>query len=914
MNLLDILDQSKRQLGDKLYEFKLIHSLTSKFITEKLTLRNLMFSCQKFGGLIASLKQRNEIIVSNASPDILKCVCFFNNDGTIYHSIPFEQKSQILAFEFLDNDYLILIQQDANYYIFDPYKYSTQQYQQKSLAEIFKIQESLINAKVYKNGFIFCTQKKNEIRFYSIQDAFFPEKITFFVDSFLKEIPRDWQILPQKLEVQITHQDNGIILLSENNRSLFYSQESLPSIRNIIQISISLKGNLAAYLQQNTENSLTVNILSNDYKQTVYFKNQINISNIQAQNTNKQLQIQMQWCGEDCLILKIFDFLIMVGPRDTETIKMPEDFIFFPEIDAIKIITKNELQLLRKVPDSYLNIFKNFSNKPGCQLLENYKKIQQNISYEDQDLRQNKQNLQEAIYDCIQASTYVTEFEIQNELLNAASYGRTFLIENEQNSSFFQETCKIIRVLFNFDQKEPRRILTCEQMKFLIQNFSDLLIPKLLKYKLHNLAVQICRNFNKDEVFLIYEDWAITIIEKNEDEDKIMEKIISFFQKKQSEISFILIAKKAFQKNLKNLAIQLISFENLIQKRIPFLLWMANEETDELKSFFYFEKALNDTFQQKDFDLLYEIFFFLDNTLALSADLKLKLLQQRPEYVYMYTNMLKVKTLNQNKQLIEQNKKNLSTFLEKTRQFGERGAFYLQEQFSYDLNTESLIKILLDKYDFLKISEESFKQFQEDQFYNNAICEEFAKISFLLQNEKPEEKKDLKSIEKEKNDKFQLDNQSLNSHLIKNILQNGNNNDFKQIQKQFSNVGEKRLFLLKLRSLFDNKNTAEIEYYIKEINKKKTVIPYEFVAQELIKINEKGSAIRIILEMQDLEEQILLLIKIGESKQAIKSAVQSKKNQSYFIDLIKQQIYDKDLINYMENQIIQQQQQQNNKK
>ena len=38
------LDESKRMLEGKLYEFKLCNSLKSKFITEKLHLSNLMYA------------------------------------------------------------------------------------------------------------------------------------------------------------------------------------------------------------------------------------------------------------------------------------------------------------------------------------------------------------------------------------------------------------------------------------------------------------------------------------------------------------------------------------------------------------------------------------------------------------------------------------------------------------------------------------------------------------------------------------------------------------------------------------------------------------------------------------------------------------------------------------------------------
>ena len=43
---------------------------------------------------------------------------------------------------------------------------------------------------------------------------------------------------------------------------------------------------------------------------------------------------------------------------------MREPFNISREIDGIRIYTKNEMKLLRRIPEAFNNIFKEFSSKP----------------------------------------------------------------------------------------------------------------------------------------------------------------------------------------------------------------------------------------------------------------------------------------------------------------------------------------------------------------------------------------------------------------------------------------------------------------------------------------------------------------------------------------------------------------------
>lgn len=46
-----------------------------------------------------------------------------------------------------------------------------------------------------------------------------------------------------------------------------------------------------------------------------------------------------------------------MGPDVTELVELNEDFVLSREIDGIRVITKQSSKMLRRLPDSFLNVF-----------------------------------------------------------------------------------------------------------------------------------------------------------------------------------------------------------------------------------------------------------------------------------------------------------------------------------------------------------------------------------------------------------------------------------------------------------------------------------------------------------------------------------------------------------------------------
>lgn len=57
----------------------------------------------------------------------------------------------------------------------------------------------------------------------------------------------------------------------------------------------------------------------------------------------------------------------------TYTLKVnPKGYFAFSEIDGLKLITNKNVVMLRKIPESYENIFRFLSFEPGAMLYEAY--------------------------------------------------------------------------------------------------------------------------------------------------------------------------------------------------------------------------------------------------------------------------------------------------------------------------------------------------------------------------------------------------------------------------------------------------------------------------------------------------------------------------------------------------------------
>ena len=125
-----------------------------------------------------------------------------------------------------------------------------------------------------------------------------------------------------------------------------------------------------------------------------------------------------------------------------------DDFTFMKqEIDGVRLLTKEKNRILRRIPQSYFNIFVPLSQKPGALLFSAYTAFEQKEPLQDDEIRSKKKELADAVLDCIYGAKFEEKVEICIQLMKAASYGKSFLQPNQIPNNMIQEVCKNLRVL-----------------------------------------------------------------------------------------------------------------------------------------------------------------------------------------------------------------------------------------------------------------------------------------------------------------------------------------------------------------------------------------------------------------------------------------------------------------------------------
>ena len=281
----------------------------------------------------------------------------------------------------------------------------------------------------------------------------------------------------------------------------------------------------------------------------------------------KKTPKSMVWCAEDCVALVYKSTIELVGPDINYTINVSSKGCFaFPEVDGIKLISNASCDILRRIPDSYVNIFKLLSFEPGALLYEAYSSFENRNPLPDEDIRHKKSDLAQGVNDCIEAGSFELNFEIQSRLLKAGAYGKAFLNPQQIDHNFLSQVCKHLRVVNSMKNELNARTITYLQLKDLDE---DVLVKILLRYRAHWLAFEICKylDLSPKKISQIYVHWACCKVECNESDD-VLCGVIYDKLKNEKGISYTEIAHKAKEIGKKQLATKLLEFEPSISKKV----------------------------------------------------------------------------------------------------------------------------------------------------------------------------------------------------------------------------------------------------------------------------------------------------------------------------------------------------------
>ncbi|KRX01117.1 hypothetical protein PPERSA_08218 [Pseudocohnilembus persalinus] len=818
------------QMGQDEYEFHELFRMNEDDF-KQIDLKYNHVAAAKFGGPIAAtqdkfLKKQYQVLNNILTKDKIS---FFANNGKLINSISFKPDAQIVGFNFIQDELLLVVQENWKYHLLCP---NPGKNQLKTFTIPHKDQSNKIQlAKVYENGFVFQTDINT---FFFIDSVYEPYKCKQFYDpeiSKKQQIIKHWVIIPrqytlsEKLELQITHHAAGIInLVEDEGFKIYYNrqyaqnfeQQSLPHLDNIVMIAPSPDYEEIVYLSQVQRGQHIQWVCSvmalNFIDKTIY---QQEVPKLQQglqieQNDKSFLQPQqMIWCGKNCIIIntqfefKIINQYLVKSEKNSKT----KGKFLVEEVDGIRIITNRKQEILRQIPQCYISVFQQLSTDPGAMLLDQYQQLEekQPLDYED-NFRKDTKLLEEAVQQCLEASKFELNHNRQEKLLRSAQYGKTFLEHDQFDQNLMGEICRALRVVNSLRVEKVCRTITYAQLDTL----SDpVLIKLLLRYNSHYKAIQICKHLNLSQKLKqqVYIHWACQKIEQqNVSELQLCDEI---FEKLQPEhVSYTEIAKKAFKIGKPSLGLKLLDFEKETAKKVPVLIWMAQQdETGEQTKKFYFENAVKESIQSKDSNMI---------------------------------NMTLMKILD--------------------------------SQLSDEL------------------------KFNSNPFYGNLIKQEVTILEEFM-NKNDLQDKCFDQIQ-------QYHGKPFLNEIFYMYLKQGLQQEAEKLKEQIG-ISDKRYHVQKIKVLIEKQEWNQIEKYLLQINKKRVLVPYEMVADLIFKIGSQDHvALNLIQKMHDINEQVSILVRIGQPQIAVEACVSSK-NYTLLRE-IKEQIVDEQVRNnidlYLNNQ------------
>lgn len=359
-------------------------------------------------------------------------------------------------------------------------------------------------------------------------------------------------------------------------------------------------------------------------------------------SNESSLPYMIEWAGNDAIVLSLRDEIKLIGPgqrsisffydiieQDDFDLEMlltetPDNSLSFTvpilksERDGLKIITKNKVEFLSRVPESTINLHLIGSSHPSFILLDCVDKLLQQSSKADSNisLLKNENSLATAISGCLDAA--LDEFSPiwQKKILKAASFGKIY--EKDFDADEYLKVVNTVKVLNQIRSPEIGIFLTHSTLLSL--GWLSV-IEMLLRRSQHLLALTIVDLLKLEDCrSLIYVHWCCCKIKKEMKlSDVELFKIIAtklltaqrakkvITGTRSNLISVSPISEMAFQEGRIDLCKLLINIEPSIIERVNQLLQIEETELLMIKCF-----------QTSDFDLCKLILLHFKDNLSLA--------------------------------------------------------------------------------------------------------------------------------------------------------------------------------------------------------------------------------------------------------------------------------------------------------
>ena len=591
---------------------------------------------------------------------------------------------------------------------------------------------------------------------------------------------------------------------------------------------------------------------------------------------------QLLFMTDDCVAICGGRWVIMVNNKgktlieDLSLERVADSSSFGPyihckcitEVDGLRIMTHNDIFLLRQIPNDIKPVYDVFGANPIKKLLSSYEKYLVKDPFSNNELREIKDKLSDAIFTLVKASGYLywveneqdtaDNKELQIFFLKAANYGKSIFGKLEFNFDKFNNLCmnlRIINALRNFADKP--RFLTLDEYESLISDSTDGILKKTMRQLNFKLAFEISKFLSLPERD-IYLKYAIKKIKKigiedTDEANKVYDELMPMLRKLEN-ISYIDIAKKCFKYNKRKLGEKFLANEKSSLVKIPQYL--------ELKEW---NKSIELAIESNDINAIMVV---LDNIYKVEAE-SLGIKNDEVNEIFVktlasYPN-IKIPVINY---LKKNNKLNdINQYLIEIKDTEE--LFYFSVENFFKSQSKKEREEILEKLKNIKLDK------SDKKFYENYISDLESSLKFKKQ-----------CLEKEifgKNDTTNFDNSIFD--CFEEAISKSKEIDWvlKENQKNFK-LANRKMTIIRFKNLFKKKNQKEIEDIIEKEGIKKLDISYVKIASMFLENGNKEKALEYALkENKDnlYEDKAILLIKLEKYTEAGEAALKIKDRDKF---------------------------------
>ena len=439
------------------------------------------------------------------------------------------------------SEQLCILQSDGAVLIFTIFGELTNQF---SMGKQVKAQ-GIFEARMWGNGIVVMS---NHLNFFVVQDLEDPQPIPMNCPP-LTASPPSWTIIEprfsptRQIQVLVATETGTILVVDVNNPPVDPFLVQGP----FLKMSLSPLGNMLACYTA----SGSVFITPPDFQGVCH------TFATESQVVPKELA----WCGGDsvvCLWEMGADgkhLLLMVGPQNSYlNYNYYEPLFLVPEMDGLRIISQSECEWWQLVPCVTVDTLQLGSTQPSAILYDAARFFQEESPQADEFIRRIQGDLAVAVKKCIEAAGYEISHVTQQKLLNAASFGKSFV--EFYSPDYFVNMCKVIRVLNALRDESVGIPITYDQFKQLTPR---LVIDHLVNRHQHVLAFSICKYLKiKPDQVLVH--WACSKVKRLDlGDDDILYTVVSKLQPIPG-ISYAEIASAAYKYGRSRLATSVSSF------------------------------------------------------------------------------------------------------------------------------------------------------------------------------------------------------------------------------------------------------------------------------------------------------------------------------------------------------------------